>query len=145
LTALAVTAYAMQGDPENILNAGFDGYLPKPINSHDLANEIERLLHKREDQNAVSNHSSEGNASKQTRPAINWPIAVLGRHSLALLGAVFLSDMVSRIPEESRFATPTEAPNKESMRYANGRSAPQVPPGVNVSSTEKISKKSEWP
>jgi two-component system, cell cycle response regulator DivK len=44
LTVLAITAYAMQGDRENILNAGFDGYLPKPINARDLANELERLL-----------------------------------------------------------------------------------------------------
>jgi two-component system, cell cycle response regulator DivK len=49
LRVLAVTAYAMQGDRENILNAGFDGYLSKPINARDLANELERLLGKRED------------------------------------------------------------------------------------------------
>jgi CheY-like chemotaxis protein len=52
LMVLAVTAYAMQGDRENILNAGFDGYLSKPINARDLANELERLLRKREDRNA---------------------------------------------------------------------------------------------
>jgi two-component system, cell cycle response regulator DivK len=49
LMVLAVTAYAMQGDRENILNAGFDGYLSKPINARDLADELERLLRKRED------------------------------------------------------------------------------------------------
>ena len=70
LMVLAVTAYAMQGDRENVLNAGFDGYLSKPINARDLANEIERLLHKREDQNTASNHSPEGNASVQARVAI---------------------------------------------------------------------------
>jgi CheY-like chemotaxis protein len=47
LTVLAVTAYAMQGDRENILNAGFDGYLAKPINAQFLYNELERLLHTR--------------------------------------------------------------------------------------------------
>jgi CheY-like chemotaxis protein len=50
LTVLAVTAYAMQGDRENVLNAGFDGYLSKPINAGDLTYELERLLRKREDQ-----------------------------------------------------------------------------------------------
>jgi CheY-like chemotaxis protein len=54
LMVLAVTAYAMQGDRENILNAGFDGYLSKPINARDLANELERLLHKREHQRCRS-------------------------------------------------------------------------------------------
>jgi CheY-like chemotaxis protein len=53
LPVLAVTAYAMQGDQDNVLNAGFDGYLSKPINARDLANELERLLRKREDRNTA--------------------------------------------------------------------------------------------
>jgi hypothetical protein len=60
--------------------------------------------------------------------------------SRPLSGAAFLSDMVSRIPDESRFATLTEAPNKERMRYATGGPSPRSPLGVSVSSTEKISK-----
>ena len=67
LTVLAVTAYAMQGDRENVLNAGFDGYLSKPINARDLANELERLLRKRENQNTAPNQMPEGNASGRTR------------------------------------------------------------------------------
>jgi CheY-like chemotaxis protein len=69
LTVLAVTAYAMQGDRDNILSAGFDGYLSKPINARDLANELERLLRKREDQNTAPNQPPEGNASGKTRAA----------------------------------------------------------------------------
>jgi two-component system cell cycle response regulator DivK len=48
LPALAVTAYAMQGDREKILRSGFDGYLPKPVDAGCLAEEIERLLCKRD-------------------------------------------------------------------------------------------------
>jgi len=48
LPAVAVTAYAMQGDRERILNSGFDGYLSKPINPHSLAEELDRLLRKRD-------------------------------------------------------------------------------------------------
>jgi two-component system cell cycle response regulator DivK len=44
LPVLAVTAYAMRGDRERVLNAGFDGYLSKPINAVSLAEELERLL-----------------------------------------------------------------------------------------------------
>jgi|SRR5436305_12127241 CheY-like chemotaxis protein len=44
LPVLAVTAYAMRGDQEKILNAGFDGYLSKPINPIALQQELERLL-----------------------------------------------------------------------------------------------------
>ncbi len=43
---VAVTAYAMQGDRETILNAKFDGYLPKPVDSRSLAKELNRLLNK---------------------------------------------------------------------------------------------------
>jgi two-component system cell cycle response regulator DivK len=68
LMVLAVTAYAMQGDRENVFDAGFDGYLSKPINARDLANELERLLHKRQDQNAASNQSAEANASGTESP-----------------------------------------------------------------------------
>jgi CheY-like chemotaxis protein len=69
LMVLAVTAYAMQGDRENVLNAGFDGYLSKPINARDLANELERLLRKLEDQNTAPNQSPVGNVSGKTRAA----------------------------------------------------------------------------
>jgi CheY-like chemotaxis protein len=44
LPVLAVTAYAMRGDREKVLDAGFDGYLSKPINAISLAEELERLL-----------------------------------------------------------------------------------------------------
>jgi CheY-like chemotaxis protein len=46
LPVLAVTAYAMQGDRENVLKSGFDGYLSKPVNARALAAELERLLRK---------------------------------------------------------------------------------------------------
>jgi two-component system, cell cycle response regulator DivK len=44
LPVLAVTAYAMRGDREKGLDAGFDGYLSKPINARSLFAEMERLL-----------------------------------------------------------------------------------------------------
>lgn len=36
LRVLAVTAQAMQGDREQFLAEGFDGYLSKPVNVHEL-------------------------------------------------------------------------------------------------------------
>lgn len=47
LPVLAITAYAMQGDREKVLDAGFDGYLSKPVDSRLLALELDRLLSKR--------------------------------------------------------------------------------------------------
>jgi len=67
LAVLAVTAYAMQSDRENILNAGFDGYLSKPINARDLANEIECLLRKRKGQNTAPDQPPEANVSGKVR------------------------------------------------------------------------------
>jgi CheY-like chemotaxis protein len=43
LPVLAVTAYAMRGDREKTLEAGFDGYLSKPINPAALEAELERI------------------------------------------------------------------------------------------------------
>ncbi len=57
LPVLAVTAYAMRGDRERILTSGFDGYLSKPINAKSLAEELERLLQERDDQNADARQS----------------------------------------------------------------------------------------
>jgi len=47
LPVVAVTAYAMQGDRERIMNSGFDGYLSKPIDASALAAELDRLLNSR--------------------------------------------------------------------------------------------------
>jgi CheY-like chemotaxis protein len=44
LPVVAVTAYAMRGDRERILNSGFDGYLSKPVNPSSLAEELARVL-----------------------------------------------------------------------------------------------------
>ena len=44
LPVVAITAYAMRGDQERILNSGFDGYLSKPVNPSSLAAELDRLF-----------------------------------------------------------------------------------------------------
>jgi two-component system, cell cycle response regulator DivK len=42
IPVVALTAQAMQGDRERFLAAGFDGYVSKPVNVHDL---IETVRH----------------------------------------------------------------------------------------------------
>jgi signal transduction histidine kinase/CheY-like chemotaxis protein len=44
LPVIAVTAHAMKGDRDQCLDAGFDGYITKPVRLPDLFGEMERLL-----------------------------------------------------------------------------------------------------
>jgi two-component system, cell cycle response regulator DivK len=43
---VAVTSYAMRGDKENVMAAGCDGYIEKPINPDTFISEIEQYLKK---------------------------------------------------------------------------------------------------
>ena len=69
LPVVAVTAYAMQGDREKILNSKFDGYLSKPVDSRSLAEELDRLLSKRSGQDTSQNQSSGSQPSGKARAA----------------------------------------------------------------------------
>lgn len=44
LKIVALTAYAMRGDRERALEAGFDGYVVKPVDRKVLRDEIEKLI-----------------------------------------------------------------------------------------------------
>ncbi len=44
LKIIALTSFAMQGDQEKFLAAGFDGYLSKPINTREIPGLIEQWL-----------------------------------------------------------------------------------------------------
>jgi len=44
LPMIAVTAHALEKDRDKILNAGFDGYIPKPINVMSFIDEISTIL-----------------------------------------------------------------------------------------------------
>ena len=41
---IAVTAHAMKGDEETVFQAGCDAYLPKPINTRELARVVAEML-----------------------------------------------------------------------------------------------------
>lgn len=41
---IAVTAHAMRDDDRRILSAGFDGYIPKPVNVTTLIQEVQKIV-----------------------------------------------------------------------------------------------------
>jgi len=45
---IAVTAYAMKGDKERIIEAGCDAYFPKPTNTRELPGKIAEMLLRRQ-------------------------------------------------------------------------------------------------
>lgn len=52
---IAVTAHAMKGDEEKIIEAGCDAYLPKPINTRQLPEVVAEMLLKRQKDNGQEN------------------------------------------------------------------------------------------
>jgi CheY-like chemotaxis protein len=56
-TIVAVSAFAMVGDQERILAAGFDGYISKPIAPEGFVSQVERFL-------APELHASNGAAAE---------------------------------------------------------------------------------
>jgi CheY-like chemotaxis protein len=44
IPVIALTAHAIRGDRERMLNAGFNGYVSKPFDDDDLLRQIESLL-----------------------------------------------------------------------------------------------------
>jgi CheY-like chemotaxis protein len=68
LPVVAVTAYAMRGDRERILESGFDGYLSKPLNPASLTEELDRLLNK-SGQPAIPDHDQKSQPGKEAQVA----------------------------------------------------------------------------
>ena len=56
---IAITAYAMESDRDEILQAGFDGYIAKPFDMFTFVDEIARLIHQ-----ALQKRQKSGDAAK---------------------------------------------------------------------------------
>lgn len=48
LKLIALTSFAMQGDQQKFLDAGFDGYLSKPVNTRELPGRVKEWLEAKE-------------------------------------------------------------------------------------------------
>jgi two-component system cell cycle response regulator len=66
---VAVTAYAIRGDRERALAAGFDGYIAKPIEPHAFASQIDEFL-QAEKRNTVPPQQAPGDAAPAAASAV---------------------------------------------------------------------------
>jgi len=65
LPVVAVTAYAMREDQQQILDSGFDGYLSKPVRASCLYQELDRVLTQRTGLANAAPTSQEQSAKKK--------------------------------------------------------------------------------
>jgi two-component system cell cycle response regulator DivK len=70
LVVVAVTACAMRGDRETILAAGFDGYIGKPIDTRNFANQVTAYLARAPGPEASANAEASGDSENATGPEI---------------------------------------------------------------------------
>jgi len=70
LVVVALTACAMRGDREKILAAGFDGYIPKPIDTRTFSNQVTAYLTRDPDLGASENADACGDSENATGPEI---------------------------------------------------------------------------
>jgi|Deesub1362A_J573_1020465.scaffolds.fasta_scaffold05959_2 CheY-like chemotaxis protein len=54
IPVIAMTSYAMAGDRERILSAGFNGYIEKPIDPFTIMDEIKTILEEKRDEDSHS-------------------------------------------------------------------------------------------
>jgi two-component system cell cycle response regulator DivK len=60
IPVIAVTAYAMRGDREKVIDAGCDAYLSKPVNTRELRRLVVEMLRRRQRSNTNINGDSDG-------------------------------------------------------------------------------------
>ena len=77
IPVVAVTASAMVGDRERILQAGFDGYIGKPIDPESFVSQVERFLKGKRDAEPIRSAGESSNQQRQQAAALGLRILVV--------------------------------------------------------------------
>jgi len=113
---VAVTAYAMVGDRDKVLAAGFDGYIPKPIIPETFMQEMEAYL--RPDQRSILKQSPYTEGGSAQRPAAHATVLVVDDMQVNI-------DLLRGILEPSGYTVVASYPVREAVALA-GRFPPDI-------------------
>jgi two-component system cell cycle response regulator len=116
---VAVTAYAMVGDRNKVLAAGFDGYIPKPIIPEKFVQEMEAYL--RPDQRSKRHQEPHETGGSALRPAARATVLVVDDLQVNI-------DLLRGILEPSGYTVVASYPVREAVSLAA-----RFPPDIIVS------------
>ena len=79
---IAVTSFAMRGDRERVLAAGFDGYISKPIAPDEFASQVEQYLTSRSAPHPAAEH--QGDRSQPARTSFHTTVLAVDNSPINL-------------------------------------------------------------